>query len=277
VLGGLGVPGSSYLPPAFPQWAWHPSAAQAVSYDPAKANALLDSAGYKKGTDGTRIDPKTHKKLTLRLGIHSDDSRDAQISQFIKGWLKAIGIDVKIESQSMTNLNVNLAKGDWDMLMDGWSTGADPTYLLSIQTCATLPLDDGTAGNTDAFYCNPAYDRLFNKQVTEFDQKQRSQTVAQMQDILYKANADIILYYKNGLSAVRTDKVHNYIYGSENSQGFYPLQNLFINWRTASPGTDSSSSSKTGVWIGVGVAVVVLLALAAAVTLRRRTTARERE
>ena len=238
---------------------------------------MLDAAGYKKGSNGIRVDPKTHKPLVFRLGIHSDDTGDAQIAPYLEGWLKAVGIGVKIESMSFDQLNVNLSKGDWDMLMDGWSTGADPTYLLSIQTCATLPLDDGTAGNTDAFYCNPAYDRLFNKQVTEFDQKQRSQTVAQMQDILYKANADIILYYKNGLSAVRTDKVHNYMFGSANAQGFYPLQNLFINWRTASPGTDSSSSSKTGVWIGVGVAVVVLLALAAGVTMRRRSTARERE
>jgi peptide/nickel transport system substrate-binding protein len=277
VLDGRGVPGAGYLPPGYPQWWWQPPSSERLDYNPAKANSMLDAAGYKKGSNGIRVDPKTHKPLVFRLGIHSDDTGDAQIAPYLEEWLKAVGIGVKIESMSFDQLNVNLSKGDWDMLMDGWGTGADPTYLLSIQTCATLPLDDGTAGNTDAFYCNPAYDRLFNKQVTEFDQKQRSQTVAQMQDILYKANADIILYYKNGLSAVRTDKVHNYIYGSENSQGFYPLQNLFINWRTASPGTDSSSSSKTGVWIGVGVAVVVLLALAAGVTMRRRSTARERE
>ena len=161
--------------------------------------------------------------------------------------------------------------------MDGWSTGADPTYLLSIQTCATLPLDNGTAGNTDAFYCNPTYDKLFNKQVTEVDQKQRSQTVAQMQNILYKANADIILYYKNALSAVRTDKVKDYVFGSRNDQGLFPLQNLFINWRTASPGTDATSSSKTGVWVGIGIGLVVILALAATLAVRRRSTARERE
>ena len=66
---------------------------------------------------------------------------------------------------SFDQLNDNLAKGDWDMLMDGWSTGSDPTYLLSIQTCGTLPKDDGTGGNTDAFFCNPHYDKLFDKQV----------------------------------------------------------------------------------------------------------------
>jgi peptide/nickel transport system substrate-binding protein len=280
VLGGLGVPGSNYLPPAYPQWAWKPAAGQAVTYDPAKANATLDAAGYTKGDGGIRIDPKTHKKLTLRLGIHSDDSRDAQISQFIKGWLKAIGIDVKIESQSMTNLNVNLAKGDWDMLMDGWGTGADPTYLFSIQTCGTLPKDDGTGGNTDAFYCNPQFDNLFNEQVSTFDDAKRKQVVGQMQSILYDANADIILYYGNTLNAVRKGAVSNVLTGSPNDSGLYPRQSAYWSYLLATPpggGSGSKSSSNAAVIIGVLVAVVVVVLVGGGVMLRRRATATDRE
>jgi ABC-type transport system substrate-binding protein len=278
VLGGLGVPGSNYLPPAYPQWAWKPSAGQAVTYDPAKANALLDSAGYTKGSGGVRVDPKTHKKLNLRLGIHSDDSRDAQISQFLKGWLKAIGITLKIESQSMTNLNVNLAKGDWDMLMDGWGTGADPTYLFSIQTCGTLPKDNGTGGNTDAFYCNPKFDDLFNQQVSTFDDAARKQIVGQMQSILYDANADIILYYANTLNAVRKGSVSNVLTGSPSDAGLYPRQSAYWSYLLASsPDKGSSKSSSSSALLIGGIAVVVVLLIAGGVLLRRRATATDRE
>jgi peptide/nickel transport system substrate-binding protein len=278
VLGGLGVPGSNYLPPAYPQWAWKPSAGQAVTYDPAKANALLDSAGYTKGSGGVRVDPKTHKKLNLRLGIHSDDSRDAQISQFLKGWLKAIGINLKIESQSMTNLNVNLAKGDWDMLMDGWGTGADPTYLFSIQTCGTLPKDNGTGGNTDAFYCNPKFDDLFNQQVSTFDDTARKQIVGQMQSILYDANADIILYYANTLNAVRKGSVSNVLTGSPSDAGLYPRQSAYWSYLLASsPDKGSSKSSSSSALLIGGIAVVVVLLIAGGVLLRRRATATDRE
>ncbi len=280
VVGGLGVPGSNYLPPAFPQWAWKPSAAQAVSYDPAKANALLDSAGYTKGSDGIRIDPKTHKKLTLRLGIHSDDSRDSQTSQFLKGWLKAIGINLKIETQSMTNLNVNLAKGDWDMLMDGWGTGADPTYLLSIQTCGTLPKDDGSGGNTDAFYCNPTFDQLFAQQVGTFDEAGREKVVGQMQSILYDANADIILYYANTLNAYRKDTVDDVVVGKpDQAGGLYPQQTVFWNYLDARPasGSGSSKSSSSSALLIGGIAIVVVLLIGGGVVLRRRSTATERE
>jgi peptide/nickel transport system substrate-binding protein len=278
VLGGLGVPGSNYLPPAYPQWAWKPSAGQAVTYDPAKANALLDSAGYIKGSGGVRVDPKTHKKLNLRLGIHSDDSRDTQISQFLKGWLKAIGINLKIESQSMTNLNVNLAKGDWDMLMDGWGTGADPTYLFSIQTCGTLPKDNGTGGNTDAFYCNPKFDDLFNQQVSTFDDAARKQIVGQMQSILYDANADIILYYANTLNAVRKGSVSNVLTGSPSDAGLYPRQSAYWSYLLASsPDKGSSKSSSSSALLIGGIAVVVVLLIAGGVLLRRRATATDRE
>jgi peptide/nickel transport system substrate-binding protein len=278
ILDGRGISGAGYLPPGYPQWSWKPSAGESLAYNPAKANQMLDAAGYKKGADGIRTDPRTGKPLTFRLGIHSDDTGDAQIAPYLQEWLQAVGIGIKVEPMSFDQLNVNLSKGDWDMLMDGWGTGPDPTYLLSIQTCATLPNDDLTGGNTDAFYCNPAYDKLFNKQVTQFDQGQRSATVAQMQDILYKANADIILYYKNGLSAVRTDKVSNYLAGAKDAAGFYPLQNIFNSWRSATPVVaGASGSSSTALWVGIVIAVILLAGVALVVVLRRRSSARWRE
>jgi peptide/nickel transport system substrate-binding protein len=277
LLDGLGVAGAGYLPPGYPQWKWTPSGSQALNYDPAKANQILDAAGYKKGSDGVRIDPKTHKPLVLRLGIHSDETSDAQMAPYISEWLQAIGIKVDVQSMSFNTLNAELPKGDWDMLSDSWTTGPDPTYLMSIQTCGTLPLNNGTGGNTDAFFCDPNFDKLFAQQATEFVPAQRVQTVDQMQQILYNANVDIMLYYADGLSVVRTDQVKNFFYGKPSAQGFYPQQNLFINWRTAAPlHAPASASSGATTWI-VLVVVIVLVLAAGLFILRRRSTAAERE
>ena len=103
---------------------------------------------------------------------------------------------------SFTQLNTELPKGVWDILSDGWSTGPDPTYLLSIQTCGDLPSNSTTPGNTDAFFCNPTYDKLFAQQSTEFTTAQRARTIGQMQQILYQNAVDIILYYPDNLSAI---------------------------------------------------------------------------
>lgn len=279
VLDGLGAAGAGYIPSGYPQWAWQPSPQQKIGYDPAKANQLLDQSGYPKGKDGIRVDKKTGKQLSFRLGIHSDDPNDAAIATYLVPWMKAIGIKLKVQPMSFSQLNDNLAKGDWDILMDGWSTGPDPTYLLSIQTCGVLPNDNGQGGNTDSFFCNKKYDKLYAKQQTQFDQSARAATMRKMQSILYNANADIMLYYADGLSAVRTDKV-NYMAGKADAQGVFPLQSLFYNWTHASPvatKTAAASSSKgPAIGIGVGI-VVVILAIGAFLVVRRRRTAADRE
>jgi peptide/nickel transport system substrate-binding protein len=277
VWDGLAVAGSGYLTPAYPQWEWTPPASESLAYNPAKANALLNAAGYKMGPNGIRIDPKTHKPLDLRLGIHSDEAADAAMAPYIVEWLKAIGIQVTVDSMSFNQLNTDLPEGDWDMLSDTWSTGPDPTFLLSIQTCGDLPTSLSQPGNTDSFFCNKSFDSLYNLQGTEFNTAQRVQTVDQMQQILYQNAVDDILYYPDFLSAVRTSYVKNYFYGKPNAQGFYPSPSEFINWRSATPvaGGDASSSS-AAVWIVVVVVVVIVLA-GAAFVWRRRATAGERE
>jgi peptide/nickel transport system substrate-binding protein len=276
VLDGLGVAGAGYLPPGYPQWVWNPPANDNFNYDPARANQILNAAGYKMGPGNVRIDPKTHKPLVLRFGIHSDSSADSLIAPYIQEWLAAIGIKVDVQSMSFNDLNTVLPKGDWDMLSDSWSTGPDPTYLLSIQDCSTLPLNNGTGGNTDAFFCNKDYDNLFNQQVAEFNPQQRIATVDQMQKILYDGNVDVMLYYADGLSAARSDLVKNFFYGNTNAQGFQPQQNLFINWRTATPVNDPSSSSSTGLIIVI-IVLVVAVAGGSVFVVRRRATAGERE
>lgn len=277
VLNGLGQVGEGYLPPAFPDYFWKPK--QVTGYDPAAANQLLDSAGYTKGSNGIRKDPKTGRALQFRLGIHSDTTTDSQIAQYVAGWLKKLGIGITIQPLSSTALNDQLAKGDFDMFMDGWGTGPDPTYLLGIQTCSTLPDNaEGENGNTDAFFCDKSYDQLYDKQLQTFDQSQRTAVVGQMQQILYDANVDLILYYQNNLSAVRTDAKRGFVTGSPDSQGFYPYQNYTRSWRYAQPPSASASddsSSAAVIWIVV--AVVVVLGLGAVVVLRRRSTAADRE
>jgi peptide/nickel transport system substrate-binding protein len=277
VADGLAVPGAGFLPPAFPQWWWTPPADDSYGYDPARASQMLTAAGYRMGPGGVRIDPTTHQPLDLRLGIHSDNGYDALIAPYLVEWLQAIGIKLTVQAMSFTELNTELPKGDWDILMDTWSTGYDPSYLLSIETCGTLPVNQSTPGNTDAFYCNPAYDHLYSRQLTEFSLAQRTKTIAQMEDILYNANVDIVLYYPDTLQAVRTDDARDLFYGTPNGQGFYPQQNVWTNWWAAKPVTEAASSPGTGLYAGVAAAMAGVLAVGGLLLMRRRATAGARE
>lgn len=278
VLGGLGSPGGSYLGPAYSEWKWTPPPSEKIGYDPAKANSILDSLGDKKGSDGYRRTPDG-KELSFRYNIHGDEPNDAAVAEYVVGWMKDIGIKLTVHPLVGSSVSETFAKGDYDLSMDSWSIPADPTYLLSIQTCGTLPAASGEEGLTDTFFCDKEYDRLFALQQTQFDQKQRAQTIAKMQEILYKANDDIILFNDNGTSVVNTDKVKNYITGTPDSHGTLPLQNGFNQLVDAAPAGGSGSgdgSSHTGLIIGVVIVVVVLGGLGAVVAMRRRSTSDER-
>jgi peptide/nickel transport system substrate-binding protein len=267
VLDGLGKAGGPYLPPAFPQWAWTPPVNQ--GYDPALARRLLDAAGYRKGPDGTR--------LSLRLGIHSDLATDTQIAPYLVEWLAAVGIRLTVQAMSFAELNQTLPRGAWDLLMDGWTTGPDPSYLLSVQTCGALPSRPDNAGSTDAFFCDRNYDRLYARQLTQFSRAERAQTVASMQRILYDADVDVILYYPATLSAVRADRVRDYFRGPPNARGVYPAQNTFDDWRLAVPAPHRAGGSDgTAPWM---LAALTAAAAAGAIVLvmRHRATADQRE
>jgi len=278
VMDGLGTAGAGYLPPAYPQWSWTPPASEYEGYDPAEANKLLNAAGFTMGPGGVRIDPKTHQPLTFRIGIHSDEITDAETAPYLVEWLAAIGIKLDVQSMSFTQLNTELPEGDWDILMDTWATDSDPSYLLSVQTCGTLPTSVTSTGNTDAFFCDPSYDKLYDQQFTEFTQAARAKTIDAMQNLLYQANTDILLYYTGPLEAVRTSSVSDFIFGKQNDAGFYPVQYDFINWEQAKPvAAAGGGGSDTGLLVGIPVAAVVVIGLGILVLMRRRGTAGDRE
>ena len=279
VAGGAAVATGSYLTQAFPQWYWSPSSSQAQSYDPAKADAMLTAAGFPKGKNGYRYDKATGKPLSFRLGIHSETASDAQTANYLVGFMKAIGIRLNVQSMSNTELNDNLAIGNWDLLMDQWAEGADPTYLLSIQTCGVLPLNkNGNGGNTDSFFCNPRYDRLYQAEQTQFNLAKRAADIKAMEKILYDADYDVVLYDDNYLWATRTSDTKGFLYGSPNAQGLYPLQNYELGWIKAVPAASTGGGSSSTLVIVIVVVVVVLLAGGGLlVTRRRRITAEERE
>jgi peptide/nickel transport system substrate-binding protein len=200
-MSGVATVGSSVLSPAMGDWHWQPGADEAIAYDPAKANAILDAAGYTdRDGDGVREDA-SGKKLDFKLVGLSDYSDEVNAAKMIVPYLKAVGIKARLEIMEEGAFSDTLyGNHGVDMYVWAWGGDLDPSYQLSAFTT------DQILNNNDSCYSNPEYDKLFARQATTIDRAQRVAIVHQMQQILYNDNPYVVLYYATNLQAYRADR-----------------------------------------------------------------------
>jgi peptide/nickel transport system substrate-binding protein len=199
---GHASPGSTIVPAGSATGGveWHNSDIETTPYDPDQANSILDSLGYERGSDGIRI--ADGHPMDYDLVFANDEAgagtRAFQILQ--KDFLE-IGIRI---NQKMLDANAawnaiycgsDCEYRDFDLAMWDWFPAADPDFILGAMTCAQW-------GNwNDTGYCNPDYDRLYEKSRHTIDPKKRQALVYEMQKMVYDARPYIILTYDSRLDA----------------------------------------------------------------------------
>ncbi|MBK6871175.1 MAG: ABC transporter substrate-binding protein [Kineosporiaceae bacterium] len=213
-IGGHGRPGGGVIPPMYTSLHYDPGADR-YAFDLAKANQLLDDAGYRKGADGIRTMPDGTKPLALRLFARSESQGSKTTAQFVAEWLNQIGLKITVKTISEDQLTEAVATGEFDLFEWGWGVEPDPDYQLSTFTCEQRSYkEDGKilAGLSDSFYCNPAYDALYAQQKTQVDPAERAATVKQMQKMLYDDMGYLVTYYYDDLQAYRSDKFTGFVH-----------------------------------------------------------------
>lgn len=276
VLQDQGVPGTSFIPASFAKWTLPADDAVIKGYDPDAAKALLDADGWVAGADGIRA--KDGNRLSLRLLVDASDVTEQSIAEYFVPWMKAIGIDIQVESTDDDTISTRSVKGDYDIYFTGWSVNPDPDYQLGINTCANLPTDvDGSGGTTQDGYCNPEFDKLYAQQRSELDEGKRQSIVHDMLAMNYEDAAQVVLWYANGLEAYRSDRFTNFSLQPE-KDGIIANQAGYWGFLTVEPasGGDAGGGVNVGlIVVGVIVALAVILAIVIAVTRRRRAGDRE--
>lgn len=196
---GQGEVGTTLIPPILQKWHYKPGDSELRVYNPEKANALLDAAGYPMGNRKIRVDSQGNE-LNFRLYLRSSNTQEIKAGQMIKKYLQAVGIEVSIETvDDGLLMDLIYADAEFDMFIWGWGTDVDPTTILNVMSTNEI------FGLSDCFYSNEEYDRLLSLQASQMDVTQRQETVFAMQRILYEDSPYAILFYDNEFQAVRTD------------------------------------------------------------------------
>ena len=276
VLNGAGRPGAGYIPPIFGRYHWNPP--RPPRRDPAAADREFAAAGYRRGPDGVRRGPGG-QPLVLRMMLHSDDSSDARVGEFIKQWLADQGVGVELESVSDNQVNQRTTGGDFDLAMSGYSANPDPDQVLRLQTCASRPSPDG-GGQPDSFLCDPVYDEAYRRQHGEFDPAARAAEVKRAQQRFDQQKTGLVLFYEDSLEAYRDDRFRGFA-RQPADHGVITAQQGFWGYYQARPAPAAMRASTGGEYERAAWTILaVALAgggLVAVVALRRRATRDQRE
>ena len=196
VLLGYGTPGSTIIPPA--TGSWSDPAIKPVPFDIAKANQLLNEAGYKMGSNGIRIADGHPMSYTVILPADTTSAYGDRSFEIVQADLKQVGVQLVPEDldnsaaySAVTNDNYKT----FEMSMWDWLPETDPDFMLSVLTCGAWNVWNDTG------YCSKAYDNLFNEQSAAMNPAARQQLVYQMQQMVSQANAYLVLDYPDSIEA----------------------------------------------------------------------------
>ncbi|MEJ5312180.1 MAG: peptide ABC transporter substrate-binding protein [Anaerolineae bacterium] len=168
------------------------------TYDPEKARALLDEAGWiLDPATGIRVNRDSGMRMNLVLQAPAAPQGTAleKTQQIIRQNLRDIGVDVELKivdpsimfSDDPTTTPDNFLRFAADMQTFGISSDSpDPGPFMQFWTCAQIPQQDNgwAAGLNVERWCNADYDALYQQVATEIDPDKRQRLFIQMNDLL---------------------------------------------------------------------------------------------
>jgi peptide/nickel transport system substrate-binding protein len=167
-----------------------------LNYNPQDAKKLLDSDGWKAGSNGIR--QKNGKPLSLTVIWRNNAATNQPTLELIQQQLKAIGVQLKLSELSPAQITQATTSGDFDFSW-GNLTRADPDILRNSFS--------SKLGNTYHISAGPL-DKALEGQVAATDPGKRRQLVDQAQRLIVQNYYSIPVVELTTVLGVST-KVHN--------------------------------------------------------------------
>ncbi|HTE47596.1 MAG TPA: peptide ABC transporter substrate-binding protein [Gemmatimonadaceae bacterium] len=175
-------------------WAYEPNVAK-YDYDPAKAKALLDDAGWKMGATGVRA--KDGTPLSFTIITQAGFAIRENVAQAIQKQFKDVGVDAKVKLIDGTSISTVWFSGDFDAMLHWWQSGADPEITLFFAADRTPP-----AGRNINYLKDDALTKLLYASDRTVDQSARRDLLRRAQMRVADLVPELILYNTSKIDAV---------------------------------------------------------------------------
>jgi peptide/nickel transport system substrate-binding protein len=186
ILGGLATVADAPISP----YTWGYASIGTYPYDVEKAKQLLDEAGYANGLE---------LELWTPVGRYL---MDTQVSENLQAQWAEAGINVKIRQWEFQALMSEVKKGEFDMVLLGWSpsTGDADQGLYPLFHSSQWP-----PASNRAHYSNATVDKLLEDAKLEVDSEKRAELYKQAQQIITDEAVWTFLYYPKQALAFRSN------------------------------------------------------------------------
>ena len=189
---GLARPALGILPPM--SWAFTPDVAD-YRFDPVKAAALLDEAGYR---DPDGAGPAARLHLTLK--VSSTEFNRLQSSVLQQDFARA-GVALDVRTYEFATLYADVLKGNFQLFTLQWVGVSDPDMLRRVFHTKQMP----PSGFNRGFFSNPAVDALIDEATVSNDDTRRRALFADAQRLIGSEVPYLSLWYKTNVAIARRD------------------------------------------------------------------------
>jgi peptide/nickel transport system substrate-binding protein len=168
------------------------SANTRYEFDPDRARALLDEAGW-ADHDGDGWRDKDGVTMRVVFRTTANNPLRQRMQELVRDMLWQIGVDVSLDivdsnaffSDDPHNLNsFRHFRADMQEFSDG-NLSPDPGSFMKYWLCSSIPqkANNWTGENAER-WCDPRYDALYMRSLREIDPKKRAELFIQMNDML---------------------------------------------------------------------------------------------
>ena len=202
---GVELPGEGDQP-AF-SWAHDPHL-PALPYDPARARAFLDAAGWKVGPDGIRTRHGVRLRLVFVTTVGS--AVGARLAVVLQSNWRAIGVDLEVKSYAADLMFASygeggiLQTGHFDVEASSWLNGIDPDDSTLFRSDQIPP-----NGQNQFRFRNRELDDQERIALGSFDRDVRRRAYWRIQEILVDQLPEITVYFARRFDVV-SDDLRNY-------------------------------------------------------------------
>ena len=192
--------------PAF-SWAHDPHLAS-LPFDPQKARATLDAAGWKPGPDGVRS--KGGLRLHVQIATATGSAVGNRMAVLMQSAWKDVGIEAEVRSYATSLMFANYSAGGiiqggkFDVDFSSWVNGTDPDDNTNF-ACDQIP----PSGQNSYRFCDKELDAQEKIALSSFDPAVRKAAYAKIQAILVDQVPMLTLWFQRRFDVV-SDDLHGY-------------------------------------------------------------------